>query len=166
MASTTSVTIIKRNLQGEETWRYQGHVLHRESNVIVIEAYYNRPDTPLHGMMLGQGDRFIETYYRDRWYNVFEIHDREDDHLKGWYCNIGYPAEFADDNVLNSIIVSYIDLALDLLVYPDGRQLVLDEDEFAALPLPPDVVSQARRALAALQVAFIANAQGQSRNRP
>ena len=29
--------------------------------------------------------------------------------------------------------IRYVDLALDLLVFPDGRQLVLDEDEFEAL---------------------------------
>ena len=41
---------------------------------------------------LRRGDRFIETYYTDRWYNIFEIHAREDDRLKGWYCNIAKPA--------------------------------------------------------------------------
>ena len=34
-----------------------------------------------------------------------------------------------------------MDLALDLLVFPDGRQLVLDEDEFEALQ--PDAALRA-----------------------
>ena len=43
------------------------------------------------------------------------------------------------------------DLALDLWVAPDGRTLVLDEEEFAALPLRPMEREAARRALAELQ---------------
>ena len=43
------------------------------------------------------------------------------------------------------------DLALDLVVYPDGRSRVLDEDEFAALPLSAEERSRARRALEELQ---------------
>ena len=30
-------------------------------------------------MILAKGDRFVETYYTNRWYNTFEIHAREDD---------------------------------------------------------------------------------------
>jgi hypothetical protein len=40
------------------------------------------------------------------------------------------------------------------LVFPDGRQLVLDEDEFESLELAPDVSQKARRALAELQQLF------------
>ena len=32
-------------------------------------------------------------------------------------------------------VISYVDLALDLWVAPDGTQTVLDEDEFAAIDL-------------------------------
>ncbi len=82
------------------------------------------------GTIIRTGDRFIETYFTERWYNVFEIHDREDDRLKGWYCNIGRPAVMESENT-----ISYVDLALDLWVAPDGSQTVLDEDEFDALDL-------------------------------
>jgi len=43
------------------------------------------------------------------------------------------------------------DLALDLWVAPDGEMLVLDEDEFAALALPPAEHDAAQQALAELQ---------------
>jgi len=142
-----TVTVIKRNLDGQETWRYSGSVLQRSSHFVRLEASFNRPDMPFFGIMLCQGDRFVETYYADRWYNIFEIHDHKDDTLKGWYCNIAYPAVLKDDEV------SYIDLALDLLVYPDGKKLVLDEDEFQALPISDQDRTIARAALAELQEA-------------
>ena len=148
------VIVKKLNPAGQETWRYSGRVLERSANRLVLEAEFNRDDLPFHEIVLRRGDRFVETFYADRWYNVFAIHDIDDDRLKGWYCNISYPAEFGDG------IISYIDLALDLLVYPDGRQLVLDEDEFNALALPPEVQQRVRQALEELEASFKARFAG------
>lgn len=135
------ITVLKLNLAGKETWRYTGRLISQQGNKVVLEALFNRPDTPFHEILLKEGDRFLETFFTDRWYNIFEIHDRDSDQVKGWYCNIGYPA------VLNDGVLSYVDLALDLLVYPDGRQLVLDKDEFEVLPLD---AGQRAHSLAAL----------------
>ena len=146
------ITVIKLNTQGHETWRYTGRLLERRAGVVVLEALFNRPDISFHGILLGQGDRFIESYYTDRWYNIFEIHDRHDDHLKGWYCNVTLPASIEESTAPEgACMVSYVDLALDLLVYPDGRQLVLDEDEFADLPVDAATRARARAALVELQ---------------
>ena len=142
------VTVIKKNPQGEETWRYPAQVIERQDGAILLEAYFNRDNTDVFGMPLERDDRFVETYYTDRWYNVYEIHAHEDGRLRGWYCNIGCPAEVDGDTI------SYVDLALDLLVFPDGRQLVLDKDEFEALDIDPDVRRKALAALEELQAIF------------
>ena len=123
-------------------------MLHNLPDGVVIEARFNREDTPFHGLLLGKGDRFVETFYIDRWYNIFEMHDRVDDTVKGWYCNVCLPAE------IDTHQVAYVDLALDLLVYADGRQLVLDEDEFTALSLTEQQQKMALSALAELQQRF------------
>jgi len=135
------ITVSKLNLQGEETWRYTGEIISEDPEKVILQALFNRQDTPFHGILLKKGDRFVETFYLDRWYNIFEMYDRDDDQLKGWYCNIGYPAKREGQ------VLSYIDLALDLLVYPDGKQLILDEDEFEELRLAPAVRAQALHAL-------------------
>ena len=99
--------------------------------------------------VLRQGDRFVETFYTDRWYNIFEIHDLEDDRIKGWYCNVGCPAvREADDRL------SYVDLALDLWVAPDGLQTVLDEAEFIALQLDGETRRAAKAGLEGLKKVF------------
>jgi hypothetical protein len=146
--SGTPVTVIKQDIHGQETWRYHGHVLERRPDQVILEAFFDRQDMDLYGMPLLKGDRFVESYYPERWYNVFEIHDRLDDHLRGWYCNITYPPEIEGE------VIRYRDLALDLLVFPDGRQLVLDEDEFKALELPPGDREKARQALDELRERF------------
>jgi uncharacterized protein len=145
MTDPEKVIVIKLNTAHKETWRYEGTVINRTPDSILLEAFFNRPDKPFHGILLAKGDRFIEKYLTNRWYNIFEIHDHMTDSLKGWYCNVTYPAVFEDG------LVSYVDLALDLLVYPDGRQLVLDEDEFIDLKLNQDDSNHARKALQELQ---------------
>jgi len=143
------ITVLKRNPEGEVTWQYQGRLLRREPNAVVLEARFNRQDTPFMGIVLKENDRFIETFYADRWYNIFEIYDRDDGRMKGWYCNIGRPA------VLEGGTVSYVDLALDLWVSPDGRQSVLDEDEFADLGLDAGTRAKALVALEELKAYFM-----------
>lgn len=142
------IRVQKLDLTGKLTWQYEGRVLRREPNAVVLEAYFNRPDMPFVDTVFKQNDRFIETFYMDRWYNIFEVHDRDDGALKGWYCNVGRPALVGSDTV------SYVDLALDLWVSPDGRQTVLDEDEFEALKLSADERANARSALEQLKAAF------------
>ena len=143
-----AITVIKRNDRGQETWRYQGRLLEQADGRLVLEAFFDREDIWLQGMLLSKGDRFIETYYTDRWYNLFEIHARDDDSLRGWYCNISRPAEIEGDTL------SWMDLALDLLVFPDRQQVVLDEDEFARLEISPEERRQAQAALVELRAIF------------
>lgn len=142
------ISIIKQNHHGKEVWRYDGEVIARGENHLVIEAFFDRENMDIHGMCLCKGDRFVETYFFDRWYNIFEIHDQANDVLKGWYCNVSTPAVELDG------LIAYRDLELDLLVFPVGKQIVLDEDEFAALSLSPKDRDMALAALTELQVYF------------
>ena len=145
----TDITVLKRGLDGDVTWQYEGRVLARERNCVLLEAFFDRDDMPFLDVVLKRGDRFVEKFYDDRWYNVFEIYDCDDNAFKGWYCNVGYPAVFEKD------AVSYIDLALDLWVSPDGTQTVLDEDEFLALPIGVMTRAQAMSALQELRERFV-----------
>ncbi len=142
------ITVIKLSSTGDEVWRYMGDVIVRDSEKIVLTAQFNKDDFLFNGMMLKKGDLFYEAYFRNKWYNMFEIYDRDDNHLKGWYCNVTAPA------TIRRWDVSYRDLALDLLVFPDGRQIVLDEDEFAAEHITPEERDQALSALDELKRIF------------
>ncbi len=135
------ITVQKKNPAGEVTYQYQGDLLRRNENEIVLEALFDRKDMPFQDVVLRTGDRFVEYYYADRWYNIFEIYDRDDGKIKGWYCNVGMPAVIEED------AVSYVDLALDLWVSADGRQTVLDEDEFVKLGLDETLSAGALKGL-------------------
>ena len=142
------VIVNKLSPQGELKWSYAGEVIERGEDHLVLEAFFDRDDMPFVDTTLKRGDRFVETYYADRWYNIFEIYDRDDGTLKGWYCNITRPSKFADGRV------EYVDLFLDLWVSADGRQTVLDEDEFLAAELDEQTKRAARKALNDLRNRF------------
>lgn len=143
------IRVQKKNPAGEVTYEYEGVLLRRDDHSIVLEALFDRADMPFMDVVFKTGDRFIEYYYTDRWYNIFAVHDRENGNVKGWYCNIGKPAEFEDDGV------SYVDLALDLWVSASGQQTVLDEDEFEALGLNEELKVAALRGLEELKMLFL-----------
>jgi predicted RNA-binding protein associated with RNAse of E/G family len=142
-----AVTVHKLDHAGREVWRYAGRLVQRGATSLTLHARFDREDVTFQAIRLLRGDRFVETFYTDRWYNVFTIYDRHDGRLKGWYCNITRPARFENDG----IDIFAEDLALDLIVYPDGRWLVLDEEEYAALPLSLDERRQALAAVTDLQ---------------
>ena len=144
-----SVKVQKKNPAGQVTYEYEGLLLRRDEHSIVLEALFDRADMPFMGVVFKTGDRFIEHYYTDRWYNIFVIHDLDDGRLKGWYCNIGKPAVFEDG------VVSYIDLALDLWVSISGEQTVLDEDEFEALEVDEELRAGALNGLEELKQLFL-----------
>lgn len=142
------VKVQKKNPAGVVTYEYEGDLISHIENIITIEALFDRNDMPFMDVVFKKGDRFVEYYYSDRWYNIFAIHDRDDGQVKGWYCNIGMPAIIAND------VISYIDLALDLWVSADGKQTVLDEDEFKALNLSQELSNNALSGLEELKVLF------------
>ncbi len=123
-------TVIKCNHLGEEVLKYTGTVMDRSDDYVCIRAIFQLATRDLGYVTLKQGDTFIEWFYRERWYNVFQVIDRDHQTLKGYYCNITRPAIIEEDTVRSD------DLELDIFVKPSGDLLTLDEDEYKALNLP------------------------------
>ena len=142
------IIVIKKDITGKETRRWTGHVLSNQPDGVTIKTVFSWEDVEIQGFIFRYGDRFIEQYYANRWYNIFEVYDKNDNHLKGWYCNIAHPAIITTDTI------SFVDLALDLLVFPDGRQMILDEEEFLLLEMAPETIKNARNALGELMRLF------------
>jgi len=139
------VTVRKLDAEGNEVFQYSGRVLHHTQTRVVLEAIFDMEEREFHGLTFRSGDRFVETHYRDRWYNVLAIHDVDTTELKGWYCNITRPARIEEGSISSE------DLALDLVVRVDGSWSLLDEDEYAALELDSADRKQAEAALQELQ---------------
>lgn len=120
-----SVTVVKQDPHGREKTRYQGEVIEHLPHGVVIQAQWTRPRHDLGYVVFEPGDRFVEYYYTDRWFNIFDIADARG-LRKGWYCNIAEPAHITEQQI------EQVDLLLDVWVSLEGQPLILDEDEFAA----------------------------------
>ncbi|HML23339.1 MAG TPA: DUF402 domain-containing protein [Aggregatilinea sp.] len=139
-----AVTVIKNDHEGHEVWRYEGRVLERGATWVKLEAFFDRDDRNESYHTFRRGDRFVERFYSDRWYSIFEMHDVDDDCLTGWYCNLSRPAVLSDGTIMAD------DLALDLYLAPDGTPTVVDRDEFEALPLDETTRAEVWRTLNSL----------------
>ncbi len=126
-----AVTVHKLDHLGRQVWQYPGRLLEGSPDRCRLEAIYTRGEGDMAGLRIRPGDRFVETFYADRWCNIFEVHDGPTGAFKGWYCNLARPARLEAHDVYQE------DLALDLVVLPDRSMAELDRDEFEALGLDP-----------------------------
>lgn len=145
-----NITLFKQNDKGLVIWVYHGRELHRQDNLIIVEAFFNRADTKINDLVLKNKDRFVETFFSDRWYNIFSIYDKDTNEIKGWYCDICRPANISD------LDIKYQDLGLDLVVFPDGRKIIVDQDEFDAIDLDDLTRKKALESLQELENNFFA----------
>ena len=139
-----SLRVIKRNAASQPVWEYTGVLVSFDGAALGLTAWFNVDDRDDGYFVWQRGDRFTEWFYTGRWYNVFQIFDRTSGTLRGWYCNLTRPA------VIEEGRVAWDDLGLDVFIDPDGRPLLLDEDDFRALPLTEDERRQAEAGLADL----------------
>ena len=88
------VHVRKLRPDGSQAFQWEGAVLRCDDAGIVLCAEFNLPLVDLGFAQFRRGDEFLEFYYWDRWYNVFKV-SAPDGTLKGWYCNVGAPAQLA-----------------------------------------------------------------------
>ena len=123
-----AVHVRKLRPDGSEVFSWDGDVLRCDEKGIVLRAEFNVDQVDLGFTTFRRGDVFIEFYYWQRAYNVFQV-STPDGALKGWYCNLGLPAELDS----NRGELRYVDLELDVWARPDGEYVVLDEDDLTSL---------------------------------
>ena len=139
------VTVVKLSHAGERVFSYAGQVVYANEEVVVARCPWPGTKTVAVGpVTFGPGDVFVEYYYPDEWFNIFQVHDVRGV-LKAWYANVTRPVEIADGEI------RWRDLALDVLVLPDGQHTVLDREEFEELELPGGVRAAAEGGLATLE---------------
>lgn len=139
------VEIRKLDERGKIVFSYEGRLINAGDGWSVVEAIFTREDVDAGYVVFRKGDRYLEWFYADRWYNIFELHDVSDDQLKGWYCNITHSA------TITAGLIAWSDLALDVFVTPTAEILIVDQDEFDALDLDPAIRAEAWRGVEALR---------------
>lgn len=120
----TTVTIIKLRPDGSEAIRYPGEVITAPAGWVAARAPWGQRRVDLGYLVFEPNDIFLEYFALDDPFNVFAIYTHEGT-LKGWYCNVTHPSW------IERATIYWHDLYIDVVAYPEGRVIVLDEDELA-----------------------------------
>lgn len=145
MAADERVVVRKLHPDGDEAFRWVGHLLEGDEDGAVLVARFSGPPGDLGYLTLEHSDLFVEFYYFRRWFNVFQVYSNLGE-LKGWYCNVSTPATMSQGELL------YTDLVLDVFVDPAGRYQVLDQEDYQrqSQHYSPDLATGAEAGLRAL----------------
>jgi predicted RNA-binding protein associated with RNAse of E/G family len=94
--------------------------------VIEQQLRVRKPHRQFGRVAVGKGYLAEWVVFRGRWYDVGKFYDSKR-MVTGYYCDIIRPVARLLSNATKTSIIT--DLFLDLWITPDGRYVVLDEDE-------------------------------------
>ncbi|MFN0277788.1 MAG: DUF402 domain-containing protein [Pyrinomonadaceae bacterium] len=121
--SFEKVTINSRkyDLSIRRTWICE--LIKQDDSLLVLVGEFDR-DVEHPGLgSISRGTVSYEYYWLDRWYNIFRFHE-PDGSLRNYYCNVAMPPTFADG------VLDYVDLDIDVVVWPDNKYEVVDREDF------------------------------------
>ena len=121
--ASQQVTVNSLAFDGRVRRTWQCELVERRDPLLVFVGTFDRDVE--HGELgiILKGTISYEYYWLDRWYNIFRFHE-PDGTLRNYYCNINMPPTFVGDEL------NYIDLDIDIVVWPDMSYQVLDRGEF------------------------------------
>lgn len=138
------ITINSRKYDGHIRRTWPGGLISESEDMLVVVGRF-REDVEHDDLgLIKEGTVSFEHFWFDRWYNIFRFHE-PDGRLRNYYCNVTMPPTFADD------VINYVDLDLDVIVWPEKGYEVLDRDDLekntVKYSYPDDVVANAENAL-------------------
>ncbi len=121
------VTIQYRRLPGGIR-RFQGLLREESPNRLIIEQRLRvrNPRREFDRVVVAKGYLAEWFIFRGKWYDVGKFYDRRGT-FTGYYCDMIRPVSRLLSNAFKTSIIT--DLFLDLWITPDGKCIVLDEDE-------------------------------------
>ena len=117
------ITVNSRKYDGSIRRSWTCELVKRHDSLLVFVGEF---ETAVEHSDLGRiekGTRSYEYYWLDRWYSIFRFHEPSGT-LRNFYCNINMPPQFSDG------VLDYVDLDIDIVVWPDFSHVVLDRDEY------------------------------------
>lgn len=149
------ITINSRKYDGHIRRTWPGGLISQSEDLLVVVGRFQEDVQHDDLGLIKQGTVSFEHFWPRRWYNIFRFHE-PDGRLRNYYCNVTMPPTFADD------VIDYVDLDLDVIVWPDEGYEVLDRDDLEKNTIkygyPSEVVANAEKSLAEL-IALIESGQ-------
>lgn len=141
------ITINSKKYDGSIRRSWQGGIVSQSADLIVVVGRFDANVEHNDLGLIRRGTVSFEHFWTSRWYNIFRFHE-PDGSLRNYYCNVSMPPTQDGD------VLDYVDLDIDVVVWPDRRVEVLDRDDFERNALrfnyPQDVIDSAEQSLVEL----------------
>ncbi|HEX6124035.1 MAG TPA: DUF402 domain-containing protein [Pyrinomonadaceae bacterium] len=117
------ITVNSRKYDGTIRRSWTCEIAEQSDSLLVLVGEFDDDVMHSHLGHIKKGTLSYEYYWLDRWYNVFRFHEPSGS-LRNFYCNLNMPPEFSGG------ILDYVDLDIDILVWPDYDYVLLDHEEY------------------------------------
>jgi uncharacterized protein len=117
------VIINSRKFDGSISKSWAGELIEENSSLLLYRGVFDRDVIHEHLGLIECGTISYEYFWLDRWYNIFRFH-KADGTFRNFYCNIAMPPTVNED------LIDFVDLDIDMIVDPNGRFVIHDEDEY------------------------------------
>ena len=116
-------TINSRRFDGTIKRSWNCELISRDNDLLTfVGVFVLDVDHPDLGH-IKKGTISYEYYWLDRWYNIFRFCE-PDGTFRNYYCNINMPPVYENG------VLDYVDLDIDIVVWPDGTVVTLDEEDY------------------------------------
>lgn len=116
-------TIRSRKLDGTLAKSWSARLLDRSEDLLLLQGQFDSEINHEHLGVIRRGTFSREYYWLDRWYCVFAFYEPGGG-FRNFYLNVNTPP------LVGSDVLEYIDLDIDVIVWPDHSFEVLDLEEF------------------------------------
>lgn len=102
---------------------WSARLLERSNEGLLLEGVFD--DEIQHPELgtIAKGSHSVETFFFDRWYNYFVFYEPAGK-LRNYYINLSMPPQVSES------VIDYIDLDIDIIIWPDRKVEILDTEEF------------------------------------
>lgn len=138
------ITINSRKFDGSIRRSWQCDLVEQNGPLYIFRGVFEQKVLHPDLGTIRRGTISYEYYWLDRWFNIFRFHE-PDGQLRNFYCNISMPPAF------ENAVLDYIDLDIDVLIWPDWKYEILDLAEYESnardFEYPDDVRFRVKAAL-------------------
>lgn len=117
------ITINARKYDRNIRRSWQGGLISSNDNLLVVVGRFESEVEHSGLGTIKQNTVSVEYFWLDRWYNIFRFLE-SDGSLRNYYCNVAMPATIVGD------VLDYVDLDIDVVVWPNRSYEILDRDDF------------------------------------
>jgi uncharacterized protein len=117
------ITVRSRKYDGSVNRQWKCELVANNIDEIVLKGVFDSDVVHTDLGHIDAGTVSYEYFWKTRCYNVFRFHEPSGS-LRNYYCNISEPPTWNEDSL------DYVDLDIDVIVWPSGEYQVLDLGEF------------------------------------